>query len=387
MTTGAQGESSCCHGSEAAETKAQPAASGGCCDGDAAPVASCHDDSAADSCCETPARRDYFLWTCLVIVAIAYPMGAFLPHQHGSAVSTFTGGVFELFNARWWGIALGIVFVGLLSRIPRELVMGVLGRDGGLSGLFRATMAGVFLDLCSHGILAVGMKLYERGASVGQVMAFLLASPWNSFSLTLILFGLIGVGWTLLFILLSLVIGIITGLVFNALEARGALPRNPWRDELGEERPLGEMWRELRQSMRFSASGTSDILREGFIGSRVVIRWSLFGLILAGLIRALVPEDAFAAWFGATFAGLWLTLLATTIIEVCSEGSTPIAADLMNRANAPGNAFTFLMAGVATDYTEVMSIRDTTRSWKIALFLPLVTVPQVMVIGFVLNQF
>jgi uncharacterized membrane protein YraQ (UPF0718 family) len=79
--------------------------------------------------------------------------------------------------------------------------------------------------------------------------------------------------------------------------------------------------------------------------------------------------------------------LATTVIEVCSEGSTPIAADLMNRANAPGNAFTFLMAGVATDYTEVMSIRDTTRSWKIALFLPLITVPQVMVIGFILNQF
>ena len=85
--------------------------------------------------------------------------------------------------------------------------------------------------------------------------------------------------------------------------------------------------------------------------------------------------------------GLWLTLLATTVIEVCSEGSTPIAADLMNRAGAPGNSFTFLMAGVATDYTEVMSIRDTTQSWRIALCLPLVTVPQVILIGFVLNQF
>ena len=55
-------------------------------------------------------------------------------------------------------------------------------------GLLRAALAGVFLDLCSHGILAVGMKLYERGASAGQVMTFLLASPWNSFSLTLILY-------------------------------------------------------------------------------------------------------------------------------------------------------------------------------------------------------
>jgi hypothetical protein len=45
------------------------------------------------------------------------------------------------------------------------------------------------------------------------------------------------------------------------------------------------------------------------------------------------------------------------------------------------------MAGVATDYTEVMSIRDTTKSWKIALFLPLITVPQIVLIGAVLNQF
>lgn len=382
-------ESSCCHSEEKASSPcpSEKAESSSCC-ASQSEAPSCHStEEASDSCCETPARRDYFFWTCLVIVAIAYPMGALNPHDHDTVVGIFTGGIYELFNAMWWGIALGIIFVGLLSRIPRELVMGVLGRDGNVHGLFRATLAGVFLDLCSHGILAVGMKLYERGASVGQVMAFLLASPWNSFSLTLILFGLIGVGWTLLFILLSLVIGIITGLIFDGLVRKGTLPDNPWKEQLGEERPLGEMWREMRESMRFSASGTADILREGFIGSRVVIRWSMFGLILAGLIRALVPEDAFATWFGATFAGLWLTLLATTIIEVCSEGSTPIAADLMNRANAPGNAFTFLMAGVATDYTEVMSIRDTTKSWKIALFLPLITVPQVMVVGFILNYF
>ncbi len=358
-----------------------------CCAAPAEP--SCHGEASdsADSCCETPARRDYFLWICVAVVAVAYPIGAVMVHEHDSAIGVFTGGIFELFNQMWWGIAIGVVFVGILGRVPRELVMGMLGRDGGLSGMFRATLAGVFLDLCSHGILAVGMKLYERGASVGQVMAFLLASPWNSFSLTLILFALIGVGWTLLFVLLSLVIGIVTGLIFEALEKRGELPSNPWRAELGEPEPLPLVWREFRQSIRLSLAGSTNILREGFDGARVVIRWSMFGLILAGLIRAFMPEEAFATWFGATMGGLWLTLLATTVIEVCSEGSTPIAADLMNRASAPGNSFTFLMAGVATDYTEVMSIRDTTRSWKIALFLPLVTVPQIMLIGAVLNQF
>ena len=83
--------------------------------------------------------------------------------------------------------------------------------------------------------------------------------------------------------------------------------------------------------------------------------------------------------------GLALTVLAATVIEVCSEGSTPIAADLLTRGQAPGNSFAFLMAGVATDYTEIMVLRETTKSWRIALLLPLVTLPQVIVVAVLLN--
>jgi len=352
----------------------------------AAGAASCHATSSAGGEAAAP-RRDNFLWVCGVSVAVLYALGLALPHGDGGIVPTLAHGVVEFFNKMWWGMALGAVFVGILARIPRDLVMSVLGHREGFASLLRATLAGVLLDLCSHGILAVGMKLYERGASTGQVMAFLLASPWNSFSLTLILFGLIGVGWTLLFIALSVAIGLLSGLVFDAFVRAGALPRNPHRELLNGDAGLAVLWREFRRDLSFSAAGGGRLLRDGWAGARVVVRWSLFGILLAALIRAAVPAEAFAAWFGASMAGLWLTLLAATVVEVCSEGSTPIAADLMNRAAAPGNSFTFLMAGVATDYTEIMSIRDTTRSWKIALFLPLVTLPQILLIAFVLNRF
>ena len=117
----------------------------------------------------------------------------------------------------------------------------------------------------------------------------------------------------------------------------------------------------------------------------MVLRWVVFGVVLVALIRAFLPADSFGLWFGASLSGLFLTLAATTVIEVCSEGSSPIAADLFNRAGAPGNAFTFLMAGAATDYTEIMALKETTKSWKIALFLPLITVPQVLLIGWLMN--
>ena len=63
-------------------------------------------------------------------------------------------------------------------------------------------------------------------------------------------------------------------------------------------------------------------------------------------------------YFGATSAGLGMTLVIATILEICSEGSTPIAADLVSRAQTPGNGFAFLMTGVSTDYTEIMSLRE-----------------------------
>ena len=106
---------------------------------------------------------------------------------------------------------------------------------------------------------------------------------------------------------------------------------------------------------------------------------------MASVVRVLLDTSTFETYFGPTLVGLGLTVLAATIIEVCSEGSAPLAADLVTRGGAPGNGFAFLMAGASTDYTEVMVLKDCTRSWKFALFLPLVTLPQVLLIGWLLN--
>ena len=118
----------------------------------------------------------------------------------------------------------------------------------------------------------------------------------------------------------------------------------------------------------------------------MVMRWIFFGVLVAALIRTFVSVEFFQTWFGPTMVGLALTLVAATIIEVCSEGTVPVAADLLTRAIAPGNSFTFLMAGVSTDYTEIMVMKETTRSWKIAFFLPLITLPQIVLLGIIMNS-
>ena len=233
----------------------------------------------------------------------------------------------------------------------------------------------------------VGAKLYERGASYAQVLTFLIASPWNSFSLTLILFALIGIKWTLIYILASVVIALITGLIVMQLTKSGKLPTNPNKTERDSNFNLKEnAIRDLK-----TVNWTPKFFLEIFTGSKnelkILVKWLLLGIIIASAIRAFVPVELFQDWFGPTVIGLFLTLAATTVIEVCSEGSAPVASEIVNNANAPGNGFTFLMAGVATDYTEMMVLKDTTKSWKMAFILPILTVPQTLILGLIFNQF
>lgn len=340
------------------------------------------------SCCAPKRRFDWIFWGSAVIVVVAYLGHLFFHAQLGmvTRLGSFTHGVFELMNKMWWGLLFGIAALGFLTAVPREFVASVLGKGGTVTGLLRATGAGLLLDLCNHGILMVGMKLYERGASIGQVFAFLIASPWNSFSLTIILVSLIGLKWTLIIVVLSGVVALITGFLADRLVASGVLPPNPHTEDL----PQGfKFWPEAKRRWRattidraFLTTNFLTALRE----SRMIIRWILLGAVMAAAIRALVPVEAFAHWFGPTLLGLALTFLAATIIEVCSEGSSPIAADLLTRANAPGNGFAFLMAGASTDYTEIMALRETTRSWKLTFALPLLTSPQILLIAWLMNN-
>lgn len=339
------------------------------------------------SSCHSKRKFDYLLWGSLGTASILYLLQALYgSHIDVSWLSTLASSVYELLNTMWWGLVLGILMVALLSKVPREFVISILGRNGGFGGVVRATLGGVLLDLCSHGILMVGAKLYERGATAGQVIAFLVASPWNSFSLTLVLIALIGLPWTLAFIGLSLIIAIITGIIFDWLVGRGTLLSNPNKVDLPED---FKFWQEAKKELKsvdYNLPLLKDMAITGVKESRMVLRWIFFGVMLASLIRTFIDTGDFQTYFGPTLAGLGLTLLAATIIEVCSEGSTPIAADLLTRANAPGNSFAFLMTGVATDYTEIMVLKDTTKSWKLALFLPVITVPQVILVAWLINM-
>ena len=349
---------------------------------------SCCENKRESHAIEKTKKKDWILILSALVLFVTITTNAALswinisppPLHHFAHAST------QILLTMWWGIALGIIIVGLMSKIPKDHFTALMGRSDNFSGLLRAVFGGLLLDLCCHGILLVAAKLYERGVSLPQVVTFLVASPWNSVSLTLVLIALIGLKWTMLYIIGSMIIALLTGIILQILIRENILPDNPNKPDIREDFHFMHEIKVLFKTVKFSKSGMAEILKSGWQDGKMIIKWLLFGTIIAAALRAFVPADIFANWLGPSLSGLFITLIIATIVEICSEGSAPIAGEIVTNANAPGNGFTFLMAGVATDYTEIMAVREFTASWAIALSIPLITVPQVLLIGWIMNM-
>jgi uncharacterized membrane protein YraQ (UPF0718 family) len=282
------------------------------------------------------------------------------------------------FRLIWWAVLLGLFLGGIIDYfVPEEFIYKYLGQRR-KRGLFFAVIAGFLLSACSHGILALAIQLHKKGASIPAVITFLLASPWANLPVTILLFSFFG--WkALLFIGSAMLIALITGFIFMGLEKLELIESSKTIDLKGKY-----SWNRIKN---FKLKESIDGVFHGAIHlTNMVLWWIIIGFLMAVFIRAYVPSHLFLRFFGPSFGGLLLTLLFATIIEVCSEGSAPIAFEVFNKVGTLGNPFVFLMAGVVTDYTEIGLIW-TNIGKKTAIWLPIITVPQVLLVGFLFNQF
>lgn len=284
----------------------------------------------------------------------------------------------EYLSLIWWAVLLGLVLGGIIDYfIPDGFMIRFLGQKRKTT-LLNAVIAGFLMSACSHGILAIAIQLYKKGASVPAVITFLLASPWANLPMTILLFGFFG--WKAIFFVLgAMVIALITGFIFTLLDRAGLIEdSNPLAD------PGAVEWTRLKN---FDASEALKGVGRGALSlANMVLWWILLGVMLAAMIGAFVPEHFFMDYMGPDFSGMLVTLLFATIIEVCSEGTSPLAFEIFNKTGVLGNPFVFLMAGVATDYTEIGLLWSNIGK-RTAIWLPIVTVPQILVVGLALNYY
>ena len=172
----------------------------------------CHGDSAADR----PLIGRKLRIMLLVFGGIV--LLSFLPQLH-----VLNESLLEYLGIVWWGRIAGAHDRRFLSIIfvPDGFMIRFLGQKSRRT-LLHAVVAGFLMSACSHGILAIAIQLYKKGASVPAVITFLLASPWANLPMTILMFGFFG--WKALLIIVgAMVIALTTGAMFMWLDSAGLI--------------------------------------------------------------------------------------------------------------------------------------------------------------------
>jgi uncharacterized membrane protein YraQ (UPF0718 family) len=323
------------------------------------------------------------LFIIIIVMAMAMLVSYIIPMLNG-----FFYAVTDYFLLIWWAILIGFLAGGLIDYfVPKSYISKYLSQHKKRT-IFYSVFLGFLASACSHGILALAMELYKKGASTPSVIAFLLASPWANIPITILLFGFFGIN-AIFFILSAVLIAIITGFIYQFLDKRC------WVECMSRGKTSSDI--EIRKDIkkrfsRYEFTGSNlkrdfrGVMRGSWSLTKMVMWWLIVGIMMAGVARAFIPHDWFLVYAGPTAIGLLVVLVFATIIEVCSEGSSPLAFEIYNQTGSVGNPFVFLMAGVATDYTEVGLIASNIGK-RAAILLPIITVPQILLLGYLFNIF
>lgn len=93
------------------------------------------------------------------------------------------------------------------------------------------------------------------------------------------------------------------------------------------------------------------------------------GVLLAGIITALIPDSFFSAHLGAGLPAMLIMLAAGVPLYVCATASTPIAAALILKGVSPGAALVFLLVGPATNMATLTVLLGTLGKQSTAVYL------------------
>lgn len=113
--------------------------------------------------------------------------------------------------------------------------------------------------------------------------------------------------------------------------------------------------------------------------------WFFTGILLAGLITALVPSQLFVDYLGGGFSSMLIMLVLGIPLYICATASTPIAAAFILKGVSPGAALVFLLVGPATNITSLSVLFGLLGKRATAIYLLTLSVFAV-VCGLILDQ-
>lgn len=231
------------------------------------------------------------------------------------------------------------------------------GKRRGL-GYFLGATFGVVTPFCSCSSIPLFLGFTTARIPIGITMSFLITSPLINEIAVVLLWGMLGWKFTVLYVVVGMAAGIIGGFVMDGLkagrwlqpfilEAMEKAPAHQYVNEAGEIQKLT-----VQQRHNFAYSETSSIFKR-------VWKWVIIGVGIGAALHGFVPDNWFAENMGA---GEWWSVPASVLVAIPLysnvTGIIPIMESLLVKGLPIGTTMAFCMSAVAASIPEVMMLRQ-----------------------------
>jgi len=277
-------------------------------------------------------------------------------------------------------LLIGIIFLVTVLRsfMSVERTRALLGGKREGVGNVMAAGLGVITPFCSCSAVPAFIGFVAAGVPLGVTLSFLIASPLVNEVAIGLLFGMFGIGPTLLYVGAGLLIAIVAGFVL------GRLKLERWVEPFVFETRLGGQVIDPSVGLTWDDRIQMGIEEVGLI-LRKIWPYLLVGIALGAAIHGWAPEDFFTQHAGAgnPFAVLIAVLIGIPLYSNAA-GIMPLVQALHDKGLPMGTLLAFMMAVVALSLPELILLRRVLKPPLILTFVA-ITGAGIVAVGYLFN--
>jgi uncharacterized protein len=246
-------------------------------------------------------------------------------------------------------VIFGMVAAGLVHLfISRQWVVRHLGGRG-FGSVIKAALLGAPLPLCSCSVLPAACALRSKGAGRGATVSFLISTPETGVDSIAITWALLGPVMALARPIAAVATAMAAGFIETVRDRHEPQPiiAGPACTICNSD-DCEHVHRPSRWS-RFWSFMLYDMGDD--LGPSLAL-----GLVLGGIVWAVVPTDFFVNQIHSPWQQMLLMLAVGLPLYICATASTPLALALVAKGLSPGAALVLLLVGPATNITTMLVV-------------------------------
>ncbi|MGB5444932.1 MAG: permease [Psychromonas sp.] len=262
------------------------------------------------------------------------------------------------------------------------------GKHRGIGYLMGAGF-GAITPFCSCSSIPVFLGFTSAGIPIGITMAFLITSPLINEVAILLLMGLLGWKFTVLYVLVGMTVGILGGLFLDTIKAERwlqsfaaeALKRGQQTTDSGDAfEPSLKNRLSFAERHQFAKSEALEIFAR-------VWKWVIIGVGLGAALHGFVPDGWITTHLGAE---QWWSVPAAVLLGIPlysnATGIIPIMESLINNGMPIGTTLAFCMSTVAASFPEFILLKQVMQ-WRLLATLFAMLLVAFTLVGWIFNAF